>query len=89
MQPVLISPLAVVVAGGTWILVGFMVIGVFVIAFTSYTRAGSAINQHPYRDLDHNSGPERPSELAHDRYQEVRDWQRGVGAHRRRSRGRR
>ena len=78
-----------ILAGGTWIFVGFLVVGFFVAAFSYYTRTGSAINQHPYADLDHNSGPETPSELAHDITQDVRNWDRGVaGRHRRRGRPR-
>jgi hypothetical protein len=85
MQPAFTIPFAVTLAGGTWLLVGFMVLAFLVVAFTSYTRAGSAINQHPYGDVDHNSGPETPSELAHDTTQDIRNWQRGVGNHRRRA----
>ena len=68
-------------AGGSWIFLGFLVIGFFVVAYTWYTRTGSAINQHPYGDIDHNSGPEHPSELAHDVTQDIRNWQRGVEGH--------
>jgi hypothetical protein len=89
MQPQFIIPFALTLVGGTWIIVSFMVLGFFVLAFSAYTRAGSAINQHPYGDLDHNSGPETPSELAHDTTQDTTNWQRGVGNHRRRGRGRR
>jgi len=68
-----------------WVFAGFLVVGVFVLAYSLYTRTGSGINQHPYGDLDHNSGPEIPSELAHDISQDVRNWDRGVeGRHRRR-----
>ncbi len=82
-------PIALALAGGTWIFVGVLVAGFFVIAFTYYTRTGSAINQHPYGDIDHNSGPETPSELAHDITQEIRNWDRGVeGRHRKHGRGR-
>jgi len=70
---------AVALAPGSLIFVGFLVVGFFVSAFSWYTRRGSAINQHPYADLDHNSGPETPSELAHDVTQDVRNWDRGVG----------
>lgn len=73
---------------GTGIFVGFLVVFFFAVAYGWYTRRGSAINQHPYADLDHNSGPETPSELAHDISQDVRNWDRGVaGRHGRRRHG--
>ena len=60
------------------IFAGFLVFWFFVVAYSYYTRRGSAINQHPYADLDHNSGRETPSELGHDVTQDVRNWDRGV-----------
>jgi hypothetical protein len=51
-----------------------------------YTRRGSAINQHPYADRNASSGPETPSELAHDTTQDVRNWDHGVGGRHRRRR---
>ncbi len=82
-------PIALALAGGTWIFVGVLIAGFFVIAFTYYTRTGSAINQHPYGDIDRNSGPETPSQLAHDITQEIRNWDRGVeGRHRKHGRER-
>ncbi len=72
-------PYAIALAGGTGIFAAILVAGFFVFTFGWYTRAGSAINQHPYADLDHNSGHEHPSELAHDITQDVRNWQRGTG----------
>jgi hypothetical protein len=76
-------PLALALAGGTWIFVGVLVVGFFVVAFSYYTRTGSAINQHPYGDIDHDSGPESPSQLAHDITSDIRNWDRGVeGRHR-------
>jgi len=67
-----------------WVFVGFLVVSVLALGYSLYTRAGSGINQHPYGDIDHNSGPETPSELAHDVSQDVRNWDRGVeGRHRR------
>jgi len=78
---------ALTLAHGTLIFAAFLVVGFFVFVYGWYTRQGSTINQHPYADLDHNSGPERPSELAHDITQDVRNWQRGVaGRNRRRHR---
>jgi hypothetical protein len=73
-------PLAL--AGGSLIFAGFLVVGFFVFAFSWYTLKGSGINQHPYGDIDHNSGPETPSELAHDTTEDIRNWDRGVaGSH--------
>jgi hypothetical protein len=65
-------------AGGSLIFAGFLVVGFFVFAFSWYTRRGSGINQHPYGDIDHNSGPEAPSELAHDTTSDVMNWDHGV-----------
>lgn len=76
-------PLALTLAGGSAIIAVVLVVGFFAVVFGWYTRRGSAINQHPYRDLDRNSGPEKPSELAHDTTQDIDNWSRGVGAHRR------
>ena len=85
MHTVISIPFGLVLAGGTLIFVGVLVVGFFVFAYSWYTRGGSAINQHPYGDLDHNSGPETPSQLAHDISQDVRNWDRGVaGRHRHR-----
>jgi hypothetical protein len=70
-------------AGGSLIFAGVIVVIFLAVVFGYYTRRGSAINQHPYADLDHNSGRETPSELAHDITQDVRNWDRGVGAHHR------
>lgn len=67
--------------GGGLIVAGLCVVGFFVIAYSYYTRSGSGINQHPYADLDHESGRETPSELAHDITQDVRNWDHGVAGH--------
>jgi hypothetical protein len=77
-------PFALALAGGTLIFVGVLVVGFLVFSYSWYTRRGSAINQHPYGDIDHNSGRETPSELAHDVTQDVRNWDRGVEGRRRR-----
>jgi len=74
-------PFALTLVGGSLIFLGFLVVGFFVVAYSFYTRTGSGINQHPYADLDHNSGRETPSELAHDVTQDVRNWDRGVAGH--------
>jgi hypothetical protein len=83
MQAVRTIPFAMALAGGTLIFAGFLVVGWFVFAYGWYTRVGSAINQHPYGDIDHNSGPETPSELSHDITQDVRNWDHGVAGHHR------
>lgn len=74
-------PFAMTLAGGSWIFAGFSVVLFFVIAYSFYTRTGSGINQHPYADLDHDSGRETPSELAHDITQDIRNWDHGVAGH--------
>jgi hypothetical protein len=81
MQAVLTFPFAFALAHGALIFLAFLVLGFFVFSYSWYTRRGSAINQHPYGDIDHNSGPEAPSELAHDTTQDISNWERGVGAH--------
>ena len=76
-------PIVFALAGGSFVFLGVMIVGFFAFAFSYYTRRGSGINQHPYGDIDHNSGPERPSELHHDVTQDIRNWDRGVaGRHR-------
>jgi hypothetical protein len=86
-QAVISIPDAAAWSGGGLIFAGFLVVFFFAFAYGYYTRMGSAINQHPYADLDHNSGPEKPSELAHDLTQDVRNWDRGVaGVHHHRHR---
>ena len=80
----MIVPFAITIAGGAGIFVGFAVVWTLVVAYSYYTRRGSGINQHPYGDIDHNSGRETPSELAHDVTQDIRNWDHGVaGRHRR------
>jgi hypothetical protein len=78
MSAMLTLPFALTLAGGTTIFAAFLVVGFFVFSFTWYTRRGSAINQHPYGDIDHDSGPESPSQLAHDITADVRNWGRGT-----------
>lgn len=54
-------------AGGALIFGLFIVIYFTVVVFTMYTRRGSAINQHPYRDPYGDApGAARRSTLAHD-----------------------
>jgi hypothetical protein len=83
MQAVMAIPFGLALASGTLLVVGIVVVGFFLFGYSCYTRSGSAINQHPYADLDHDSGRETPSELAHDITQDVRNWDRGVAGHHR------
>ena len=54
-------------AGGTFIFVGFIVVFFFAFAHSYYTRSGSAINQHPYRDPYGDApGASRKSSLSGD-----------------------
>jgi protein-disulfide isomerase len=77
-------PFVLALAGGSWIFIGIVVVIFFAVVFGYYTRRGSGINQHPYADRNASSGPEIPSQLAHDPTQNIRDWDRGVaGRHRR------
>jgi hypothetical protein len=76
-------PIAITLAGGSLIFAAFLVVFFFVLVFSFYTRKGSGISQRPYGDIDHSSGPEHPSELAHDITQEVSNWERGTEGHRR------
>lgn len=54
-------------AGGALIF-GLFVVGYFVVlVFSLYTRRGSGINQHPYRDpYGDTPGASRTSSLSHD-----------------------
>jgi len=54
-------------AGGTVIFVLFVVLYFVVISYGLYTRAGSAINQHPYNNpYGDTPGASRKSSLSHD-----------------------
>jgi hypothetical protein len=54
-------------AGGTLIFGAFVVFFFFALVFSMYTRTGSAINQHPYRDPYGDApGAWRQSSLSHD-----------------------
>jgi hypothetical protein len=54
-------------AGGAIIFGVFIVVYFAVVAYTLYTRRGSAINQHPYRNpYDDAPGAARKSSLSHD-----------------------
>jgi hypothetical protein len=54
-------------AGGAAIFGVFIVVYFIVVVHALYTRSGSAINQHPYRDPYGDApGAWRPSSLSHD-----------------------
>jgi hypothetical protein len=54
-------------AGGTLIFAAFVVVYFLVVAYSLYTRRGSGINQHPYRDPYGDApGAARKSSLSHD-----------------------
>ncbi len=54
-------------AGGALIFGLFAVVYFFVLVYSLYTRRGSAINQHPYRDPYGDApGAWRKSSLSHD-----------------------
>ncbi|MBV8955622.1 MAG: hypothetical protein JO179_15900 [Solirubrobacterales bacterium] len=60
-------------AGGPLIFAAFVVVYFLVLAFSLYTRSGSAINQHPYRDPYGDApGAARRSSLAHDERATIR-----------------
>jgi hypothetical protein len=55
------------IAGGATIFATFVVVYFVVIAYSLYTRRGSGINQHPYRDVYGDApGASRKSSLSHD-----------------------
>ena len=54
-------------AGGAAIFGVFLVVYAIVVIYSLYTRRGSGINQHPYRDPYGDApGAWRPSTIAHD-----------------------
>jgi hypothetical protein len=54
-------------AGGAGIFGAFIILYTLVVVYSLYTRRGSAINQHPYRDpMGDAPGAWRPSSLSHD-----------------------
>ena len=65
-------------AAGSWIFLAFLVVFGLVIVYAYFTRTGSAIDETPYGDVDGTSGPERPSDLAHDRSENSETWSRGT-----------
>lgn len=68
---------AVILAGGSWALLAFLVVMFFAVAHGYYSRTGSAINQHPYHDESGDSpGAHIPSTIGRD--VERRDYSRGT-----------
>jgi hypothetical protein len=66
------------IAGGAAIFGAFILIYFVVVVYTLYTRRGSAINQHPYRDPYGDApGAWRRSSLSHDDRASV-DYARGT-----------
>jgi hypothetical protein len=65
-------------AGGSWLFLAFLILFFAVIVYGYFTRTGSGIDQTPYADLDSASGPERPSDLAHDSSENPETWGRGT-----------
>jgi hypothetical protein len=84
MHASIVIPVALTFAEGSLILGGLLVVGLFVLAYSLYTRRGSGISRHPYADLDHASGPETPSETTHDATEQIRNMDRGTAGHHRR-----
>ena len=74
------TPIAL--AGGSWIFLAFLVIFLGAIIYSYFTRTGSGIDETPYGDIDGGSGPERPSDLAHDRSENPGTWSRGTATRR-------
>jgi hypothetical protein len=72
----------VALAGGSWIFLAFVVIFLGAIIYSYFTRTGSGIDETPYGDVDGSSGPERPSDLAHDRSENPGTWSRGTATRR-------
>jgi hypothetical protein len=57
----------VTLVGGSFIFLAFIVVFFFAVVHGLYTRAGSGINQHPYRDPYGDApGAARKSSLSHD-----------------------
>ncbi len=70
-------PIAFVLAGGTWVFLGFVVLFFLAISHGYYTRSGSAINQRPYNNGAGDApGAEIPSTIGRD--VDRRDYSRGT-----------
>ena len=60
-------------AGGTFIFGAFLLVYLAVTVFSLYSRKGSAINQHPYRNPTQDApGAARASSLSHDPRSSIR-----------------
>jgi hypothetical protein len=70
------TPIAL--ATGSWVFLAVIVIFLGVIIYGYFTRTGSGIDETPYGDMDGGSGPEHPSDLAHDRSENPETWSRGT-----------
>jgi hypothetical protein len=68
---------ALTVAEGGLILLGVILITIVALGYGLYSRRGSGISRTPYGDIDHDSGPETPSEFT-DTTEDIRDWERGT-----------
>jgi hypothetical protein len=79
-----IPPPPFALAGGWWIFLIFLFVGLFAVIFGYYTVRGSGINLRPYRRA--GGPPESPPQIAHDITSDVRNWQRGTEGHHRRYR---
>lgn len=75
------GPLALTFAEGSLIFGILLIVGFFVLAYSLYSRRGSGISQQPYGDIDHDSGPEMPSQLSADATEEIRNLGRGTAGH--------
>jgi hypothetical protein len=63
----------------TLIFATFLIVGLVAFTFSWYTPGGSAVDQRPYGDIDHNAARERPSELGHDITSACGNGSAGVG----------
>jgi hypothetical protein len=61
-------PLAITLLGGSPIFAAFLVIFLFAVTFSLYTKRGSGISQRPYnKQYGGAPGASVPSSLSHDR----------------------
>ena len=51
-------------AGGSWVLLGFMIVFFFAVVFGFFTITGSGIDKHPNDGLDGAPGSAGPSEAS-------------------------
>ena len=79
-----IPPPPFALAGGWWIFLIFLFVGLFAVIFGYYTVRGSGINLRPYRRA--GGPPESPPQIGHDITTDVRNWERGTEGHHRRYR---